>query len=328
MKNCSNLGQMADNDLGSIETPGNAFRDDFQSLFRAVGRVMYAKRTGDRMHSFASPLTFNPDETVARSGLSPISFFSFVSENAPALFTDAVELAKLCDAASDADVLSTARWNDPTRAAALMGSFAVQSGAFPDGYVASLAGRSVACFNRTPAKRRFRQIMAPEMFAVNRAACANTAAVASLFPKLFRRVGPNAAIAEMLPLMATMPSQYRYRNGCCEAENAHWTGVKISIPMAQQEKVLCAIRRYSGPRVAARLSMKNRPGQASRCSGDVWAGVDASASHAWRHATTESDGTPLDGSEVRTKRFAEVNYGVGTAEELTDEIEDWDSDNG
>jgi len=182
----------ATSDSASIAGTGGSSRgrDTKLTTFHALGKILYAKRKEDRTaleNSFLTtktasqrwdnggrpPLNFNPERVLEYSDLTLSGGLYFLQSNCLDFFTDEFELCDALERFSDAAYLL-----DRARDG---GSFSRDSGthgatvssAFPDGYVASLASRSVACFNRHPAPGKFRQFTAPKIFEILRKRDAN-----------------------------------------------------------------------------------------------------------------------------------------------------------
>eukprot|EP00941_MAST-03F_sp_MAST-3F-sp1_P002951 g2951.t1 len=156
-------------------------RNEFPDLFRSVGRILSSKREiKDSEIGIMPPpplsnrkfevinlnpvdlnlpkLSFNPEQTVADSGIDPITFAAFIHQNSMHRFTDVCEVANMLDLFSFADMLCESRWKNPTK----------QTTVFPSQYLESLASRSLACANRNPAKKRFLAIRTPALFSIRR----------------------------------------------------------------------------------------------------------------------------------------------------------------
>jgi len=151
-------------------------RDIKLSTFHALGKILYAKRqkvsveNGER-----PPLEFNPEKVMEDSEMGLGGALTFLGYHCPEFFNDIVELSDAFDRFSDAANLLDLNIDSPTRQA---------NAIFPNGYVASLAGRAIADANKHPASSTFRALSAPKVFEAYRKARANRLTMLQLCKRL------------------------------------------------------------------------------------------------------------------------------------------------
>ena len=130
-------------------------RDHRLSAFHALGRLLYAKREEKQEESGhdRAPLQFDPEKTVERSGMDVSRVMEFVLQNGADLFTDIDELCGAWQSLSDAALwmhTGCENGSDPST--------------FPTIHATSMAGRTVANYNKHPAATKFRQLGAPPVW--------------------------------------------------------------------------------------------------------------------------------------------------------------------
>jgi cell cycle checkpoint protein len=141
----------------SATAPGKSTgRDQRLTAFHALGKLLYAKRevrAGEASHQGdRPPLNFDPEQVVERTGMDVSRVLDFVQFNGMDFFTDVEELSRAWERLSDA-----AMWASHGSSRRSQGQEQISQTTF----AASLAGRSVANFNRHPAAGKFRQLSAP-----------------------------------------------------------------------------------------------------------------------------------------------------------------------
>jgi cell cycle checkpoint protein len=142
----------------SATVPGDSTgRDQRLTAFHSLGKLLYAKRevlpAGVSHHEDRPPLNFDPEQVVEGSGMDVSRVLDFVEFNGIDFFTDVEDLSRAWERLSDAAVWSnygSLRRNHGQEQTVSQATFA-----------ASLAGRTVANFNRHPAAGKFRQLSAP-----------------------------------------------------------------------------------------------------------------------------------------------------------------------
>lgn len=133
-------------------TPSEGGRDHRLSAFHALGKLLYAKRDASKNESDddRGTLDFDPEQVVEKSGMDVSRVMDFVLQNGPDFFTDVEELSGAWEALSDASLWmhqGSQNGTDPS--------------SFPTTYATSIAGRSIANYNKHPAATKFRQLGAP-----------------------------------------------------------------------------------------------------------------------------------------------------------------------
>jgi cell cycle checkpoint protein len=187
-------------------------RDIKLSTFHALGKILYAKRqkvsveNGER-----PPLEFNPEKVMEDSEMGLGGALTFLGYHCPEFFNDIVELSDAFDRFSDAANLLDLNIDSPTRQA---------NAIFPNGYVASLAGRAIADANKHPASSTFRALSAPKVFEAYRKARANRLTMLQLCKRLTvgsgklsldaNIGGSRTFITDHLPLMKIILPNGRY----------------------------------------------------------------------------------------------------------------------
>lgn len=127
-------------------------RDHRMSAFHALGKLLYAKRDESKQESEdeRAPLNFDPEKVVEHSGMNVSRVLEFVAQNGMDFFTDIEEVSDAWQSLSDA-----ALWMDQ----------GFQNGSdtssFPTIHATSLAGRTIANYNKHPTATKFRQLGAP-----------------------------------------------------------------------------------------------------------------------------------------------------------------------
>jgi len=157
-------------------------RDTRLSTFHALGKLLYAKRKMGEMPGTANvpnwnddrpPLGFDPEKVMEHSDIELSGALSFLGYHSIDFFSDVSDLGQALGHFSDAAVL-------------LDGSPIGRhyDSIYPDGYIASLAGRAVANANRHPTASKFRQFSAPKVFEVIRKRRENDANIRQLHSRL------------------------------------------------------------------------------------------------------------------------------------------------
>lgn len=146
---------------------GGATRDKKLNTFHALGKLLYAKRQTKEGHDLIDcsdrpALDFDPEQVVEQSETELPNVLAFLGAHSVDFYTDISEFSEATRFLSDA-----ALWLDQSH---LSGQYSKHNPAhvFPEAYVTSLAGRTVAMTNRHPAMTRFRQFNAPPIYQVIR----------------------------------------------------------------------------------------------------------------------------------------------------------------
>ena len=181
----------------------NNTRDYKLSSFHALGKLLYAKRIVDPT-SGRTMLNFNPEETMERSDMGLGGSLVFLEHHSVDFYTEIEELSDAMQFFSDAAMLldypmdvsrpvSAARLNHSHLTVSIHFSHPLQPNRrdsfFPDGYVASLAGRAVARTNIHPTANKFRQFSTPKSFEVARKRNQNEVCIQQLFKRLWSSSG-------------------------------------------------------------------------------------------------------------------------------------------
>jgi cell cycle checkpoint protein len=157
------------------QAPLEVTRDTQWTAFHALGKILYAKRDPVDDQSYHKtpgerpPLQFDPEAVLEHCDMDLGNVLTYLEFHSPDFFTDIEELSTAFDLYSDASHLleQTTNYNFQ-RKSFNNSNNTVRSPIFPEGYVASLAGRSVAYANHHPAPSRFRQLQAPKILEIRR----------------------------------------------------------------------------------------------------------------------------------------------------------------
>jgi len=149
-------------------------RDTKLSMFRALGKLLYAKRqklgTNDEeyirkisswnsilpghLYDSRPPLEFVPEKVMNTGDIDHKNAVSFLQYHCPEFFTDEMELSTAFNHFSDAALFLDREYSV---------SRDRSDSVFPLEYVSSIAGRAVANANKNPAPNRFRQLSTPKV---------------------------------------------------------------------------------------------------------------------------------------------------------------------
>ncbi|GAX21300.1 cell cycle checkpoint protein [Fistulifera solaris] len=142
---------------------GGVMRDKKLNTFHALGKLLYAKRQSMSVSPHERPpLEFDPEWVVEQSDSELSNVLAFLGFHSVEFYTDISDFSEATHCLSDA-----ALWLSQSH---LTGNYTKHSPShvFPDAYVTSLAGRTVAWTNQHPAVSRFRQFSAPPIYQVVR----------------------------------------------------------------------------------------------------------------------------------------------------------------
>ncbi|GAX12204.1 cell cycle checkpoint protein [Fistulifera solaris] len=142
---------------------GGDMRDKKLNAFHALGKLLYAKRKSTSASLYERPpLEFDPERVVEQSDTELSNVLAFLEFHSVDFYTDISDFSEATHCLSDA-----ALWLSQSH---LTGNYTKHSPShvFPEAYVTSLAGRTVAWTNQHPAVSRFRQFSAPPIYQVAR----------------------------------------------------------------------------------------------------------------------------------------------------------------
>lgn len=126
---------------------------DATSDIHAVGRLMHAKRS----ESDPSKLSFDPDRTVRNMKMSPDAAACFLQFNCVAFFGTEIDLVESLDDLSAADLFVARCFSTHLQRD---GSDPI----YPEAYIGTIVGRTVAARNRHPAPPAFRGVQKPRVY--------------------------------------------------------------------------------------------------------------------------------------------------------------------
>ena len=170
-------------------------RDTKLSMFRALGKLLYAKRKKlgandeeyirkisswnsflpGHLYDSRPPLEFVPEDVMSTGDIDHKNAVSFLQYHCPEFFTDEMELSTAFDHFSDAALFLDREYSV---------SRDRSDSIFPLEYVASIAGRAVANANKNPAPNRFRQLSTPKVNDVMRKKRGNDISMLQLCQRL------------------------------------------------------------------------------------------------------------------------------------------------
>lgn len=170
-------------------------RDTKLSMFRALGKLLYAKRKKlgandeeyirkisswnsilpGRLYDSRPPLEFVPEDVMSTGDIDHKNAVSFLQYHCPEFFTDEMELSTAFDHFSDAALFLDREYSV---------SRDRSDSIFPLEYVSSIAGRAVANANKNPAPNRFRQLSTPKVNDVMRKKRGNNISMLQLCQRL------------------------------------------------------------------------------------------------------------------------------------------------
>ncbi|CAB9497802.1 cycle checkpoint protein RAD17 [Seminavis robusta] len=150
-------------------------RDTQWTAFHALGKILYAKRQEPSNNDSIStnprqrpPLQFDPEGVLEHCDLDLGNALTYLGFHSVDFFTDIEEISTAMDLYSDASYLLEQTTNYNYQRRNLNNNNTVSCPIFPEGYVTSLASRSVGYANHHPAPSRFRQLDAPKIFEIRR----------------------------------------------------------------------------------------------------------------------------------------------------------------
>lgn len=170
-------------------------RDTKLSMFRALGKLLYAKRQKlgasdeeyirkisswnsilpGHLYDSRPPLEFVPEDVMNTGDIDHKNAVSFLQYHCPEFFTDEMELSTAFDHFSDAALFLDREYSV---------SRDKSDSIFPLEYVSSIAGRAVANANKNPAPNRFRQLSTPKVNDVMRKKRGNDISMLQLCQRL------------------------------------------------------------------------------------------------------------------------------------------------
>lgn len=170
-------------------------RDTKLSMFRALGKLLYAKRQKlgasdeeyirkitswnsilpGHLYDSRPPLDFVPEDVMSTGDIDHKNAVSFLQYHCPEFFTDEMELSTAFDHFSDAALFLDREYSV---------SRDRSDSIFPLEYVSSIAGRAVANANKNPAPNRFRQLSTPKVNDVMRKKRGNDISMLQLCQRL------------------------------------------------------------------------------------------------------------------------------------------------
>ena len=170
-------------------------RDTKLSMFRALGKLLYAKRKKlgandeeyirkisswnsilpGHLYDSRPPLEFVPEDVMSTGDIDHKNAVSFLQYHCPEFFTEKMELSTAFDHFSDAALFLDREYSV---------SRDRSDSIFPLEYVSSIAGRAVANANKNPAPNRFRQLSTPKVNDVMRKKRGNDISMLQLCQRL------------------------------------------------------------------------------------------------------------------------------------------------
>lgn len=188
-------------------------RDTRWTAFHALGKIMYAKREPITSNASTSssngggsgrgddgfvrpPLTFDPEQVVEQCDMDLGHVLTYLEFHSVDFFTDVTELSTALDLYSDASYLleQTTNYNYQRRYNNKETTSTVSCPIFPEGYVTSLVGRTMAYANQHAAPSRFRSLSAPKILEVRRKRNENAHYLERLQYRLSLSITTNAAV--------------------------------------------------------------------------------------------------------------------------------------